>query len=69
MGSEQVFRFDDNEESFQVLHSTPPEQTGDILKSFPVTQDLGEIISSSIIDSVLYLTGRDKLSLLDLHML
>lgn len=69
MGSEQVFRFDDNEESFQVLHGTPPEQPDDKLKSFPVLQSLGEVISTSITDSVLYLTGRDKLSLLDLRLL
>jgi len=37
--------------------------------TFPVLQSLGEIIDMAFVDSVLYLTGKDKISLFDLHLL
>jgi len=46
--------------------SEGPEEDG---RSFPILQNLGEIIGLNIKDSVLYLTGMDKVSLFDLASL
>ncbi len=37
--------------------------------TYPVLQNLGEVIDMAYADSVLYLTGKDKISLFDLHFL
>ena len=106
LGSEQVYRYDRNEETFQPLPTNHRSNllsesemilpasggnywilqnsddylsrvlyTDDLNKpemgftSFPVLQTLGEIIDMAYVDSVLILTGKDKISFFDLHRL
>ena len=45
------------------------EQKMQTKRSFPVLQNLGEIMELNLRDSVLYLTGMDKIILLDLRLL
>jgi len=106
VGSQQVYRYDKIEETFQPMPSDHRSElfaesdmilpatggnfwilqnNGDYLSrvlytddlnkpetgfnAFPVMQTLGEIIDMAFVDSVLILTGKDKISFFDLHCL
>ena len=106
VSSQQVYRYDRNEETFQplpanhrsklfaesdmilpatdgnfwilqnsgdylsrVLYTDDLEKPANTFATFPVMQNLGEIIDMAFADSVLFLTGKDKISLFDLHHL
>jgi class 3 adenylate cyclase len=106
VGSEKVYRYDKNENTFLPLPSGPknrfvaysdaliPEPSGSAWVvehegkyrskvshvshlelspekhvTFPILQNIGEIINLNIHDSILYITGRDKISVLNLRTL
>ena len=53
----------------KVINTNTLERFTHETKSFPVLQNLGEIIDLAIMDSVLLITGKDKVSLLNLRNL
>jgi len=53
----------------RVLYSDDLNKREISFTTFPVMQTLGEIIDMAFVDSVLILTGKDKISLFDLHRL
>ncbi|MCK5137183.1 MAG: hypothetical protein KAR19_15470 [Bacteroidales bacterium] len=55
--------------SSRVINAGQLEEISDDRKSFPVLQNLGEIISLTVVDSILFITGKDKVSLFDLRKL
>jgi adenylate cyclase len=106
VGSQQVYRYDENAETFQplpanhrskllsesdmiipgsngyfwilqnhsdyvsrVLVSHNLDEPGETYAAIPVLQNLGDVIDMAFIDSVLFLTGKDKISLFDLRSL
>ncbi len=106
VGSQQVYRYDRNEEIFQplpenhrskliansdlvlsagngnfwvlqnggdylsrVLYASKLDEPRASYSAFPVLPYLGEVVDMAFADSVLYLIGKDKISLFDLHSL
>lgn len=106
VSNQRVFRFDENEETFQplpsnlrskllsesdmilpgsensfwilqnrgdylsrVLYTSTLEEPTEAHAAFPVLQNLGEVIDLAFVDSVLFLTGKDKISLFDMRHL
>jgi len=53
----------------KVINTSTLERFTDETKSFPVLQNLGEIIDLTIMDSILFITGKEKVSLFDLRKL
>lgn len=53
----------------RVLHQLPWSEAETENLAYPVLQNLGEIVSINIRDSVLFLTGEEKLIMFDLHLL
>ncbi len=53
----------------RVIHQLAPGTNPAESRLFPVFQNLGEIIDLNLMDSVLYLTGRDKILMLHLSLL
>jgi len=53
----------------RVIHITGPDNLSEDHISYPILQNLGEIINLSIRDSMLFITGKDRLSLFDLREL
>ena len=106
VGSQQVYRYDKNEEIFQplpeghrsellsnsdmilpanmgnfwilqnnsdylsrLLYSSNLDEPAATYAAFPVLPYLGEVVDMAFEDSVLFITGKDKISLFDLHHL
>jgi len=59
---------DDGKYRSRVMHTSHLDELSDNL-SFPVLQNLGEIIDLNIRDSILYITGKNRISLFDLRQL
>ena len=53
----------------RVVHATNLDEPGAEQASIPVLQNLGEIVKLHFQDSILYVTGEDKISLLDFRRL
>ncbi len=53
----------------RVLHQLPWGEAETASLAYPVLQNLGEIVSINIRDSVLFLTGKEKLMMFDLRLL
>ncbi len=106
VGSQQVYRYDKNEEIFQplpedhrskllsksdmilpagrdhfwilqnsgdhlsrILYTSKLDEAASSYAAFPVLPYLGEVVDMAFVDSVLFVTGKDKISLFDLHRL
>jgi len=52
-----------------VVHQLAGGEAGSESRSYPILQNLGEIIDINIRDSVLFLTGESKVMMFDLHFL
>ncbi|MFO7934132.1 MAG: adenylate/guanylate cyclase domain-containing protein [Bacteroidales bacterium] len=53
----------------RIMKITSPEKFPEQQNLYPVLQDLGEVINLNVRDSAVYITGRDKVVLFDLHEL
>ncbi|MEA3461520.1 MAG: adenylate/guanylate cyclase domain-containing protein [Bacteroidota bacterium] len=53
----------------RVLYTSSLDEPATTYTAFPVLPYLGEVIDMAYADSVLFLTGKDKISLFDLHFL
>ncbi len=53
----------------RVLYTSNLDKPSATFAEFPVLQSLGEVIDMAFVDSVLFLTGKDKISLFDLRSL
>jgi class 3 adenylate cyclase len=51
----------------RVLYANNLDEPASTSTAFPVLQNLGEVIDMAFADSVLYLTGKDQISMFDLH--
>ncbi len=106
VGSRQVYRYDWNEEVFQILaenyrsrllsesdlilpdsdgnfwilqnsgdylsrilYTSKLDEASATISTFPLLQNLGEVIDMAYADSILYLTGKDRISRFDLNYL
>ncbi len=69
--SDGTFWILQNNEDFlsRVLHMSDLNESTSAYFGIPVLQNLGEIIDMAFADSVLYLTGKDKIALFDLRYL
>jgi adenylate cyclase len=53
----------------KVLYTNNLDESSATYSAFPVLQNLGEVIDMAFADSILYLTGKDKISIFDLRSL
>jgi len=53
----------------RVLYTSNLDEPAATYAAFPVLPYLGEVVDMAFADSVLYLTGKDKIALFDLHLL
>lgn len=53
----------------RVLYTANLDEASATISAFPVLQNLGEVIDMAYTDSILYLTGKDKISRFDLNCL